>query len=107
MQRFYRLQATGISFEDMKEYNSIHAGDEGDERPGGLAACDKIELRPNFGGAWGAYRDGEGEVVVFDGYCIERIYDGALTEPVTEVGRFGINQWEAMLADGTAWELEQ
>ena len=106
MQRFFRLQTIGISFDDMKKYDSIHSDDSDEDRPGGLAACDHIELRPNFGGAWGAYGDDDGEVVIYDGYTVEQIYDGALTEPCKEIARFTKGQWRQMVADGTAWDWE-
>lgn len=108
MNKFLRYQQAGITLDQMREYNSIHGwDDESDDyfRPGGLAATNVVEQTPNFGGSWGAYGE-KGEVVLFEGYLLENIYDGVLTEPVRIIARFSEEEWLTMLENGQADELD-
>lgn len=100
--RFFRIQESGIPFEAMASWSSEH----GDERPGGVAASDRPDGGPGFGGAWDAYDDDTGEVIVFEGYISQQIYDGWLVVPRREVVRFTKGQWRRMLDDGSAWDWE-
>lgn len=104
---FFRAQGKGISFEEMKNYNSAHCTEDGDySRPGGLAAClsaDGLDGGSQFGGA---PIDEDAEIVIFRGRIIEEIYDGYLVEPLEEVARFPALVWDGMIDNGEAWDYE-
>ena len=46
------------------------------------------------------------EVLILEGYDVEKIYDGYRIKPEREVARFTVREWERMLEDGSAddWE---
>ena len=104
--RFFRVQDTGISFEDMVAYNSEDGGD-GNE----VGLC--VSGRPDgfdggaaFGGSWDAYGDDDGEVVVLEGTIVAEIYDGYRIRPTAEIARFSKKAWNQMLEDESAWDWE-
>ena len=100
---FFRLQKSGIPFDSMKSFNSADGGDGETE---GLCVTDSIS-DTRFGGAAGAYKGDEAEVIVMKGNVISRIYDGYRIEPTKEIARFTYKQWMQMVDDGTAEEYEE
>ena len=107
--KFEVLQNTkkGISFEEMKTFNSEDVIDVFAE---GLC----VSGNPNgfdgdggsrFGGAWDAYDD-DGEIVIMEGRIISKIYDGYRIRPTREIARFTKKQWMDMLETGDAWDYE-
>ena len=59
-----------------------------------------------FGGAWDAYDDDDGEIVIMEGRIITKIYDGYRIRPAREIARFTKKQWKEMLETGDAWDYE-
>jgi len=102
--RFFRAQHKGISFEEMKTYRSQH----GDERLDGIAASntpDGLDGGSRFGGAYDAM-DSDDEIVIFDGRVIGELYDGYIVEPIRELARFTVAEWDQKIEDGSAWDWE-
>jgi len=96
---FFRIQEAGITFDEMKKFNSADGGDGNED---GLC----VSASPNkFGGAWGAYGD-DGEVVIMKGVIICEIYDGYRIRPTSEVARFTKAEWTTKIADESAWDYE-
>lgn len=82
---FYRQQhETGITFEEMKKFNSTNWTT--DEQLVGLAAAsDPDDLRDLMTEWYG--QEYQGEVVIFEGSQIRDIGDGWLVEPIMEINR--------------------
>jgi len=105
--RFFRIQKKGISFEEMKTFNSEDVIDVFAEglcvsgSPNGLDG----DGGSRFGGAWDAYDD-DGEIVIMEGRIIAKIYDGYRIRPTREIARFTKKQWAEMLETGDAWDYE-
>ena len=98
---FFRLQDAGLTISKMRRFNSA---DGGDGYKHGLCVSDRPD---RFGGAEGAYGSHRpGEVVVLKGTKVAEIYDGYRIRPTEIVARFSWATWQAMLADGTAWDYE-
>ena len=106
MKTFFRAQNKGISFEDMKKYNSLHMNEDDYARPGGLAACLSANGRDGGSQFGGAPLDDNTEIVLFKGRVLEEIYDGYLTEPIEEIARFPAQEWLAMIESGRAYDYE-
>lgn len=98
--RFFRIQEAGISFEDMQSFDSADGGDGNEE---GLCVSGSPD---KFGGAWSAYGDLDGEVVVMEGRILVEIYDGYRIYPTKEIARFSKAEWRIKLNDETAWDYE-
>lgn len=96
---FFRIQAKGITLEQMRFFNS---GDGGDGRTSGLCVSDRPD---EFGGAWSAFDD-DGEVVIVKGQILAEIYDGYRIRPTTEIARFSKAEWQKKIEDGSAWDYE-
>lgn len=103
--RFFRIQSKGISFEEMKSYNSEDGGDGHYEGLAVSGSPDGCDGGGRFGGAWGAYDDDD-EVVILEGRVIDEIYDGYRIRPIKEIARFTKGQWKEMLENGEAWDYE-
>lgn len=111
---YFRAQHKGYNFEEMKTWNSQEERWNEDteewETVGEGIACtinaDGYEGGSMFGGSWGAMEDDD-EVVVFEGIETEELYDSHRVIPTKEIARFTKAQWEQMLEDGTAYNLEQ
>ena len=108
--RFFRIQKKGISFEEMKFFNSEDVLDVSAEglcvsgSPQGLDGG--LDGGSMFGGAWDAYDDDDGEIVIMEGRIISKIYDGYRIRPTREIARFTKKQWAEMLETGDAWDYE-
>ena len=103
--RFFRVQSKGYKFSDMVDHNSA---DGGDGNEAGLAVSgrpDGLDGGGRFGGAWDAMDDND-DIVIVEGIIVSEIYDGYRIIPEKEIARFTIGQWKSMLADETAWDLE-
>lgn len=103
MARYFRIQEIGIAFETMQNYNSEDGGDGESE---GLCVSDKPWYNSSFGGAWDAYDDNNGEIVIMEGQVITQIYDGYRIYPTKEIARFTKGEWRKMIQDETAWNYE-
>jgi hypothetical protein len=107
---FFRVQHKGISFEQMKRYQSKDGGD-GVSR--GKTKSIAATLQPNgihpggsmFGGSWGAMDDDD-DVVIFKGQRVADLYDGYLVKPLIEMARFTKKEYKKMIDDETAWDWE-
>lgn len=105
--RYFRIQAAGISFENMQSFVSEDGGDGYAEGLCVSGSASGLDGGSRFGGAWDAYDADNGEVVVLEGYKIAQIYDGYRIEPTKEIARFTKSEWAQMLEDGTADEYER
>lgn len=101
---FFRLQAKGVKFEEMKSFISDDGGDGLADSVGGLCVTGRIGL--NFGGAEYAYGDDDAEVVVMSGHILAEIYDGYRISPTAEIARFSFGDWKRMVADESAYDYE-
>lgn len=86
--------------EDLGEYVEL-PGLAASRNPDGLDGCSR------FGGAWDAYGDEDGEVLVLEGKLIKELYDGVVIKPTRVVARFSKGTWKKMIEDGTAWDWEE
>ena len=103
--RFFRIQEKGISFEEMKNFNSEDGGDGFAEGLAVSGSPNGLDGGGRFGGSWDAYDDDD-EVVVLEGRIVTRIYDGYRIRPTKEIARFTKKQWAEMLETGEAWDYE-
>lgn len=107
MSTFFRVQRKGTSFEEMKKWQSV--GSDQETLFDGVAAtrsASGLDGGSRFGGSYGAYSDDDGEVVVFEGFAVEEIYDGVIVEPEREIARFTKGEWDSKLADESAYDFE-
>ena len=104
--RYFRIQEAGISFEDMQSFVSEDGGDGYEEGLCVSGNASGLDGGSRFGGAWDAYGDDDGEIIILEGYKIAQIYDGYRIEPTQEIARFAKGQWRQMLEDGTADRYE-
>lgn len=88
MNTYFRAQTKGISFEDMKHYNSADGGD-GNEM--GLCACLSVSelLRNTVMDAM----DNNDEVVIFKATGAYEIYDGYRVAPQEEICRMTVREF--------------
>ncbi len=103
--RFFRVQHKGISFDQMRDFDS---GDGGDGETEGLCVStrpDGLDGGSRFGGSWDAMEDDD-EIIVLEGHVVTQVYDGVRIRPSREVARFTIAEWERMLNDGSAYDWE-
>ena len=104
--RFFRIQEKGISFEEMKYFNSEDVIDGSAEGLCVSGSPHGLDGGSRFGGAWDAYDDNDGEIVIMEGRIISKIYDGYRIRPTREIARFTKKQWSEMLETGEAWYYE-
>jgi len=106
--RFFRIQQKGISFKEMKNFNSLGGGPDGDGYTEGLAVSGNPEGYDGgsrFGGAWEAMDDDD-EVIILEGCIVAKIYDGYRIRPTKEIARFTKKEWAEMLENEEAWDYE-
>jgi hypothetical protein len=102
MTTYFRYQIGQYSLEEMQNYTSEDGGDEM-EAEGGICACDSVTglLRNTV---YGPAKDAE--VVVLKGQQVCEIYDGTRIYPTAVVARHSYSEWQAKVADGSAYEYE-
>ena len=101
MTTYFRYQIGQYSLEEMQNYTSEDGGDDGGTE--GICACDSVTglLRNTV---YGPAKDAE--VVVLNGRRVCEIYDGTRIYPTALVARHSYEEWQAKVADGSAYEYE-
>jgi len=102
---FFRVQTKGISFDEMRTWNSADGGDGASEGLAVSMSPDGRDGGSRFGGAWDAM-DNDDDLVILEGEVLAEIYDGYRIRPTRELARFTIAEWSKMLEDGSAWDWE-
>ncbi len=108
-QRFFRIQAKGFSFEDMKRHISYDGGDVGEDGIyEGICAADSVSALEHYTNGWLASNEYDDyEVVVFEGGQAVDCGDGfRVLSLYEEVARFSYKKWAEMLENETAYDLE-
>jgi len=106
MATLFRIQTTGISFDEMREHRSTHEMpeyEENDYQLDGLACADSVSALRYYAGAWMVGDTSGYEIVIFRGHIIERIYDGVVAEPFEEIARVSVDQF---FEDDSVYEYE-
>ena len=102
MTTYFRYQIGRYTLEEMQSYTSEDGGDDGGTE--GICACDSVSglLRNTV---YGPSKDAE--IVVLKGQRVCEIYDGTRIYPTAEVARHSYAEWQAMVADGSAYDYEE
>lgn len=104
-QNYFRVQAKGYSFDDMKNFNSIDGGDGENEGLAVSSSSNGLDGGSRFGGAWDAMNDDD-DLIILNGEIVCKIYDGYRIRPTREIARFTVGEWRKMILDGSASEFE-
>ena len=104
MAKFFRLQLGSYTLEEMQTHSSGDGGDGFGEEGGVCATRSVSDLLNNT--VYEFAKNDDAEIVVISGHNPLEIYDGVRVYPEAILKRFTGAEFRGMVADKSAWDLE-